>query len=334
MPLTSAQATSAAAAIRTRENDFSGLVDIGVRELYLECRGAGRPTVILEAGYRCDARTWSGDEGQPEAPRQMVFPAVAEFTHVCAYDRPGTLFDVERRGRSDLVPMPRTAADAVDDLRALLTAAGVPGPYVLVGHSYGGVLVRLFAARYPDEVVGVVLVDASHENQNARYAAVVAPEERGALARLDELLPPELEDDATLERFDFAASSAQVREAVRATPLPALPLIVLSRGRSYADDDPAEWEGISVASVEALERERQAMQRELAVLSPDGTLVIAHNSGHFVQSDEPELVIAAVREVVDAARARSDQADTAPPASMTAAARPLIARPTRSESGS
>jgi pimeloyl-ACP methyl ester carboxylesterase len=282
--------------------DFHGLVDVGHgRHIHVECRGSGGPAVVLESGYRCGADTWNVDHARPDALPPMVFPRIAEFTRVLAYDRPGTLLADERRGRSDPVPMPRTAAEAVADLHALLTAADVPGPYVLVGHSYGGLLVRLFAATYPGDVAGLVLVDPSHEFQNERFLAVLTPAEQAALTRLETTLPPELADFSDLEVFDFAASSAQMREAASRQPL-AVPLILLTRGRPFADDDPAEWEGITPAGVAAIEREGQRMDQELNSLIPDARHLIAAKSGHFIQVDEPELVIEAVRAVVEAVR--------------------------------
>src|SRR5882724_10731521 len=141
--------------------DFAGLVEIGDgRKMYLECRGSGSPTVILESGYRNDAAIWSA----PLEPRMTtVFPRVAKFTRVCAYDRPGTFLDANHLSRSTAVPMPRTARDLVSDLHALLRAAHVPGPYVFAAHSFGGIFARLYASTYPDEVVGMVLVDALSE---------------------------------------------------------------------------------------------------------------------------------------------------------------------------
>src|SRR5262249_24546808 len=108
---------AAAQAAPAAQGDFAGLVDIGAgRRLYLECRGAGSPVVVLEAGYRSSARSWSEDLDPSGAPRTMVLPGVAVFTRVCAYDRPGTVAtfnDNVRPSRSDPVPMPRTAPDAV-----------------------------------------------------------------------------------------------------------------------------------------------------------------------------------------------------------------------------
>ena len=121
----------------------------------------------------------------------MVLPGVAEFTRVCAYDRPGTatvLDDGLHPSRSDPVAMPRNAALSVADLHALLQAADVPGPYVLVGHSYGGMLVRLYAAEYPDEVVGMVLVDAFSEGMKDQ----LTPAQWSAYDAIFQPVPPAL----------------------------------------------------------------------------------------------------------------------------------------------
>lgn len=144
----------------TPQPGFAALVNIGGRKMYLECRGTGSSIVILESGYRNDADIWSA-QGEPGAT--MVLPGVSAITRVCAYDRPGTILDNTHFSRSDPVAMPRTARDVVTDLHALLHAANIPGPYVLVGHSLGGLFVRLYASTYPDDVAGMVLVDAFSE---------------------------------------------------------------------------------------------------------------------------------------------------------------------------
>ena len=139
--------------------DFAGLVDIGGgRKMYLECHGAGSPTVVLVSGLRGSADDWS-IAGKPEP---TVYAGVATFTRVCAYDRPGTPVG-EQASRSDPAPQPATAGDAVADLHALLRAAHEAGPYVLVGHSYGGLIVRLIASDHPEDISGLVLVDALSE---------------------------------------------------------------------------------------------------------------------------------------------------------------------------
>src|SRR5688572_19831780 len=120
------------------------MVDVSGRSLLLECQGEGSPTVILEAG-RFPSTEWSA-----------VLAETSQFTRVCRYDRANT-------GDSDPAPLPRTGQDVAADLHALLTAANVPGPYVLVGEALGGLYVRLYAAAYPEDVVGMVLAEAVHE---------------------------------------------------------------------------------------------------------------------------------------------------------------------------
>jgi pimeloyl-ACP methyl ester carboxylesterase len=126
--------------------------------MYLECRGSGSPTVVLVSGLDAAADVWTGYQAHSS---RVVFNAVAGFARVCAYDRPGTpVGDDLAPSRSDPVPQPTMAHDAVRDLHALLRAAGEPGPYLLVGHSYSGLITRRYAGEYPGEVAGIVFVDA------------------------------------------------------------------------------------------------------------------------------------------------------------------------------
>ena len=144
--------------------DFSGLVNIGGgREMYMECQGTGYPTVVFVAGAQDRAETWSTTKDPSE---QAVLPAIAETNRVCAYDRPGTILATGegaedfKPSRSDPVDQPTTLQDHVDDLHALLKASGEgKRPYVVVGHSMGGAVSRLYASEYPEEVSGLVLVD-------------------------------------------------------------------------------------------------------------------------------------------------------------------------------
>ena len=288
-----AQATPAPAA-----GDYAGLVDIGVgRQLYLECRGSGSPTVVLEAGFRTRADLWSDDLVQPEAPRTMVFPGVAAFTRVCAYDRPGTATVSDGTllpSRSDPVAQPRTARELVADLHALLETAHIPGPYVLVGHSYGGMLIRLYASTYPDDVVGMVLVDAFSEG----LAHHMTPQQWSAYREIFQPVPDALASYPDLEFSDLDASVGQVAEATVTTPLRSIPLVVLSRGQAMAM--PADLPGGLTG--EGLERAWTEEQTRLAALLPDARHVIARESEHYIQLQQPELVIAAIREVVAALR--------------------------------
>ncbi len=284
--------------------DFAGLVDIGGgRHLYLECQGSGSPTVILEAGYRSPALVWMDDLDQPQAPRTMVLSGVATFTHVCAYERPGTaalLDDGLHPSRSDAVSQPRTAPDVVADLHTLLHTAGVPGPYVLAGHSLGGLFVRLYASTYPDEVAGLVLIDAWSEE----LQTLLTPQEWTAYVQLNSAVPPELASYSDLETLDFAAVSAAMSQAKAATPLGAMPLAVLAHGQPF---------GLSEQdlgfSPDALETAWRSAQMGLATLTPNARYFVASDSSHYIQLDQPELVTEAIREVVAGVRAPDTWSD-------------------------
>ena len=296
------------------DGDFAGLIDIGGRRLWLECRGSGGPTVILEAGFRTRADLWSNDLIQPNAPRTMVLPGVARFTRVCAYDRPGTATVLDGAllpSRSDAVPMPRTAQDAVSDLHALLDVAAIPGPYVLVGHSFGGLLVRLYAATYPDEVAGMVLVDAFSETLRDEMTA----EQWRAYDEIFQPVPAELVDYRDLEFTDLDASLDQMRDTAAASPLRSIPLVILSRGQAMAM--PADLPGGLSGGM--LETAWQSAQQGLAGLLPDARHVIATESEHYIQLQQPELVIDAVRAVVDAVRDPASWHERSPPAARSSA---------------
>ncbi len=262
----------------TEPGRLDGLFEVNGHRLYLSCVGTGSPTVVLESG---------GND--PAAPWFAIERAVAPFTRVCTYDRPNTA-----GGASDPVPTPITVRDAVDDLHGLLAEANVPGPYVLVGHSLGGLINRLYASTYPDEVVGLVLVDASHEEQDARLEALVSPELWQAYQAMTVNI-------LNIERVDFAASFAQVREARGNTALRPMPLVVVSAG---AAEDPSVIPTFFPPGwpVEAMPKLHHELQADLAGLVPDGRLIIAERSGHYVHQGEPELVVEAIQQVVEAVR--------------------------------
>ncbi len=289
-------ATPAASSPTAASGDFAGLVDIGGRKIYLECRGTGSPTVILMTGYRTSGRYWTDDLLQPDAPRTMVLPAVAESTRVCTYDRPGTYAEVGEEilpSRSDAIAQPRTAMEVVEELHTLLQEAGVPGPYVLVAHSLGGLFARLYASTYPDEVVGLVLVDSFSE----RLETLLSPEDYESLKRLNQEGGTDtvftMEGYGDVETLPWGGDNAVVREATAATPLAPMPLAVLAHGQPFPL--PADVQGFTSRGLEALLR---AANEDLATLVPSARFFVAADSGHDIHQDQPALVTEAIRQVV------------------------------------
>jgi len=254
----------------------SGWFDIGGRRLFLRCVGHGSPTVVFEGGLTTD---WYDLQNQ-----------LSGFTRVCSYDHPNGPWS-----RSDPAPTPRTARDYVADLHALLRVARVPGPYVLAGHSNGGLFTQLYASIHPGQVAGLVLIDAVHPAYHQRRLAMLkplVPPEVWQAFRRDAMTPqPRLLDP---ERLDIWTSERQTWVALRHTPLRPMPLVVLAHGRP---EDPG------APFVEQDERLWRQLQRELAHLVPGGRLVVATNSGHDIQHQQPELVLDAIGDVVQAVRA-------------------------------
>lgn len=250
------------------------LVSIGGgRSLFLDCVGSGSPTVVLEAGFGGDTFNWR--EVQPELGRT---------TRTCAYDRAGL-------GNSVALPGVHDARDEISDLQRLLQSAHIDPPYVLVGHSYGGLLVRLFARAHPGEIGGVVLVDAMGRDQTRRQLAVWPRSEAAALRR--HVARP------VRDGVDLAAGEAL---GAHVRSLGDIPLAVITAG---THDN--EWGRAPARLARALDRQWRSMQDELAALSSDHVHVIARRSDHFVQGidGQPRVVTGAVDAVVDAARQRT-----------------------------
>jgi pimeloyl-ACP methyl ester carboxylesterase len=284
-------ATAAQAERAPTSGDFAGPVDVDGRKLYLECKGTGSPTVILISGYRNNAEIWTTPPGPGITP---VFAAVAGFTRACTYDRPGTILDATHLSRSDPVPMPRTAEAVASELHDLLDSAKIEGPYVLVAHSLGGLFARLYAGTYPNDVAGLVLVDAWPE----AMPKLLGPDQWAAYVTLSDPAPPGLESYSDLESIDFGAASERMAQEAARRPLFGLPLFVLSRAKPVAlpPNVPAEF---SQAGFEAAWRKGQD---ELAALLPDAHHIVATESDHYIQIEQPDLVIDAVRAVVEAVR--------------------------------
>jgi pimeloyl-ACP methyl ester carboxylesterase len=277
------------------------LVDVGGRKMHIDCIGQGGPTVILDSGLGDTYLSW-----------RKVQPEIAKFARVCSYDRAGL-------GYSDPSSSPRTSSVIATELHDLLQAAGIAPPYVLVGHSMGGYDVRLFASLYRNEVAGMVLVDSSHPDQESRFPTELKNME-GSWQReavfLEYAIPlglPRLLGFCDQEPLLRAAECnfRSAREGVaelRAFPKSAaetaatgslgeMPLAVLSHD---PDKPSSEMPPDLAKSVNAA---WEKMQEELAHLSTRGTQTIAKNSSHYIQIDRPDIVIEAVRNVVDQARA-------------------------------
>lgn len=249
------------------EIEHGTFVQIGERRLEAIWGGSDGPTVVFDNGLGTPMQSWG-----------HVPAAIGRFTRVLAYNRAGI-------GRSEATQGPRTSRQMVEDLRALLRAAGIRPPYVLVGHSFGGLNVQLFARLYPHEVVGLVLVDALPETQYPRWMELCSAEHKEVLRRRF--------GGANPERADCLASSRETRQA----PLPAdLPVAILTR--TYGCGGSA-LPGITAEQIEEM---WSAEQQQLAQRFSRATHVVAARSGHYIQRDEAPLVIDAIRSVVRAAR--------------------------------
>ncbi|HJU44688.1 MAG TPA: alpha/beta hydrolase [Vicinamibacterales bacterium] len=235
--------------------------------LHIRCggqRAVGAPLVVLEAGANNSADTWRDVHGP-----------ISQFARACAWDRPG-------RGSSASPAKVLAPTDYVPLLAGLLKAANEPGPYVLVGHSIGGIIGGLFANAYASDVAGMVLVDSSHEAQIRRFQEINAS--RPATSPAAAPTPPPtagpVEPLPVRGLIDLLAT-----QPWRAN----IPLVVLTRGQT----PPSAPEHMAAVWLE--------LQRDLATRSPQGKQIIAANSGHYIHNDEPHLVIDAVRTVITAA---------------------------------
>jgi pimeloyl-ACP methyl ester carboxylesterase len=244
-------------------------IQIGDRRLFLMCTGQGTPTVLLEAGL-----------GSTSEEFAFIQSEVSKFMRACSYDRAGL-------GKSDPAPVPRTCQDQVEDLHSLLAAAHIDPPLILVGHSWGGLNVRLYASLYPQEVAGMLLIDAAHEDKYDHFESVLSDEL--AQRMWASVKDPYLND----EKIDRIASIDQVRAARQAFDFP---LLVLTRGIS-SDEPSSIWP-------EELNTIEMDLQRDFLKLSRKSKQIIAERSWHYIHKSQPELVINAIREVVEMARER------------------------------
>ncbi|HXB75205.1 MAG TPA: alpha/beta hydrolase [Candidatus Acidoferrales bacterium] len=289
-------------------------VQVGKLKLNIDCSGHGGPTVILDSGMGVPGVGWA-----------MVQPEVAKFARVCSYDRAGY-------GWSEAGPKPRTSLQIAKELRALLDASGEKGPYVMVGHSFGGYNVRVFTGMYPNDVVGVVLVDAEHGDEEKRIDELLSPRVKSQQNQRDQRdawldrilsplrihlginrlkteagwdghasLPKELREELLyLDRrseeagmAENAADSTSWDQVRLAGDLGDRPLIVLTAGKPY-DPDP-------LLSKEESDEQNDmwinVLQAGEARLSTRGKQVVVPDSGHMIPYERPAAVVSAIREV-------------------------------------
>jgi pimeloyl-ACP methyl ester carboxylesterase len=279
------------------------LVDVGGHRLHLHCVGEGSPTVVLDAGLGAFSLDWGA-----------VQPEIATSTRVCAYDRAGL-------GWSEPGPLPRSPQQFADELHVLLTNADVEGPYVLAVHSISGKTARLFASQHPNDVAGMVFVDARHESvdehvtpeqlaaedaQQRRFQRMIGWMAKFGLVRLlwspvwpralpgSENLSPETRTaigvlQARPRQIESALAEGRGRmdsntQLEAAAPLGHIPLIVLTSAQSI--DHLPFW---------------NEAQQIMTGLSSNSRMIVA-SSGHAVHFEQPALVVESIRQVVDAAR--------------------------------
>ncbi len=273
-------------------NESGKPVDIGGhRKMYLECRGTGSPTVVLISGTRGAHDDWTdlidpkNPTGTMQSGESAVFPQVSKFTRVCAYDRPGTTRNNNAATDSTLVLQPTTAQQGVADLHALLNAAKEPTPYVLVGHSWGGFIARLFASTYPDEVAGLVLVDPASEF----LKTALTPEQWATYIKATK----KLIDSKGLEAPDHERTLDLLHRPPAVHPMP---IVVLTSDKrfDFGAGGPETWAAW-----------RSAHDHLAKLLNAKH--ISDTNSGHAIQMEQPHLVVQAIRQVVEAVRSGSNQ---------------------------
>ena len=264
------------------------LVDIGGYRLHLWCTGDGAPAVILDTGLGGSTPDWG-----------FVQPEVARFTRVCSYDRAGM-------GYSDPGPSPRTARRIASELAELLVRSGIGGPVVLVGASIAGFDVRVFASDHPERAAGLVLVDASHEDDAhevptmVRFVPLLSTigvlrlfGGSFAFGQSIESLPPSVRQFAQATRFRAAGYQAAAGEIIH---------IRESAGEVRSSRRKLTIPVLVVTGARGADENWRRLQQDQASLSDRGCLIVAQQSGHVVAVDQPEVVVDAIRTVVETAR--------------------------------
>ncbi|KAA9106415.1 alpha/beta fold hydrolase [Microbacterium rhizomatis] len=299
--LSACTAASPSRPLATPDADVAGRFDVGGgRMMYLECHGTGSPTIVLISGQRGSADDWKIVD--PGVTSPSVWSLVGDHTRVCAYDRPGTPVG-DAPSRSDPVPQPVTALEMADDLHALLGAAGIEGPVVIAAHSAGGLAGRLLASLHPDEVSGMVLVDALSDGLRTH----MTPEQ---WAVQKPLLRGEIDSSiAEYPALEWISPDASFDELESAPPIHQMPLIVISADAPIGPTFPAlKASGAIGADVpddfgSVLDAAQARSQADQADLVEGAVHITETHSGHNVHHTQPALVAEAILDVVTEVRA-------------------------------
>ena len=257
---------------------IENMIDVGGRKLHCCVYGNGAPTVVLVSGFEAPQEYWNS-----------VIPDLAAKTTVVTYDRAGV-------GKSEIGRLPAHGEQSAKDLRVLLERLGVPKPYILVGHSYGGSVVRLFASLNPDDMGGLILEDTQHEDVLNELRKILKGKDLEALEQLVVASFSAPENPKT--EADYRNMT---REQVKQSqPLPRIPFVVLTS----PDRAKAMQPMFSDVAIEKLEELDGALNNKLAALIPGGRLIIVAGAGHHIHVDKPAALIAPVMEMIEDVRAK------------------------------
>jgi len=252
------------------------MIDVGGRKLDCCVYGSGSPTVVLVSGLEAPQAYWNS-----------VIPDLAAKTTVVTYDRAGV-------GKSEIVDLPAHGEQSAKDLQILLAKLGVPRPYILVGHSYGGNVVRLFASMYPEDMGGLILEDTQHEDVLDEMRKIIEGKD---LEAFDQLMADRF---STPENPKTEADYRnRTREQLRKSkPLPRIPFVVLSSAGRAKAMQPL----FSDAAIEKMEKSDGDLNNKLAALIPGGRLIVVEGTGHNIHLDKPEALITPVVEMIRVVR--------------------------------
>lgn len=256
------------------------MVDVGGRRLHCYVYGSGGPTVVLVSGFGALQEYWN-----------PVVAGIAEMTTVVTYDRAGY-------GKSETGSLPVHGQQSAADLHGLLEKLGVPKPYLLVGHSYGGRIVRLYAAAHPSDTAGLVLEEAGHEDLADAQVAALTGKDRETLEAMIAPYRAKVSDPRT--ETDYMAET--VEQLRRSGPLPRVPLVVITAESRGSGLPPV----FSPEGQARLNEVAMAMQKALAGLIPGGEQILVEGAGHNVHLDKPDAVLAPIRAMVNRLRGRQE----------------------------